>query len=190
MNTPRSFPNAFQRRTQDRLNTQEKPTEYPNAFQRRTQERLDIRERPTEYPGAFQQKRRDDRQYGRSNPAFGQQSYGQWKRHEDPVKPKEVHIESTIDFPSLGGLVATKTVSQQATVSLAEKLKVAIQQEQEQATQRSYRKDTEKYDEIKIPVSLGSLMRRREQEKKEAEETRLDAVAQYEDEEQLSDNDE
>lgn len=152
---------------------------FHSAFQSRVMPRLDNKEAPTAYPAAFQQQKRD------STPRYGQQNgYQSWKRKEDvPVKPKEVNLSSTEDFPTLSGstnVVVKPNPLSQSTTSLAERLKVVIQQEEEAATQRRYQKDTDRKEDTYISLNLSNHWQRKQLEKKEAYEAKQREIEEEE----------
>lgn len=150
------------------------PRSFPQAFGRRT-DRFQESETPTRYPGAFQQKKRDEPYAQRSS---GGGSYREWKQAKKEAEP--IRIESTEQFPTLGSNVIAKTETKPAGTSLAEKLKLAIQQEQEEATQRRYKKEIDRDDgHIVIPLSMSSFARSKAEQKRQEDERRARSIADY-----------
>lgn len=170
----RTYQPAFQRRIRD--SDQETPARFPGAFQSQKQtQNNDMRTSRAEFPGAFQQKKRD---YEPRSGA-GASGYRSWKQSEQVAKAKPVDFNSTEDFPTLGASTVVKATQQQG-VSLAEKLKTVIQQEQEEATHRRYQKDADRKDDAMFVIPMSSHWQRRQLEKKIALEAKQREIEEEE----------
>lgn len=118
-----------------------------------------------------QQQERKDRRY-----TSGPQDYQKWKKQDEKQKPLTAD-----DFPPLGSNAANPVIRPTAEPkgpSLAERLRVTIAKEEEEATQRRFRKDDppeDKYETI-TTLNLGRLYQSRANKKREEEATQRRAA--------------
>lgn len=149
--------------------------EFPSAFQAKPR-RQDTFQSPetansdnqTAFPSAFGARDRRDRAYDSSSRTTGE--YSAWKKQEEKKKPLTAD-----DFPPLGGAnPICMPKSESKGPSLAERLKVTIAKEEEEATMRRFRKEDEPVDRYEPVASLqlGKVLHGRHQKKKEQEEQR------------------
>lgn len=148
-------------------------TSFPSIFQgrqhgARAQDRTDSNDgtSQTAFPSAFGGRERRDRKYEGSP-----HEYAKWKTTEQRAKPLTAD-----DFPPLGSAQPRTNPVIAAGPSLAERLKVTIAKEEEEASIRRFRKDNdeEKQTSWSSPttLTLGRLYQSRQQKKLEEEAQR------------------
>lgn len=148
---------------------------FPHSSHTRVRNTENTADTRTNFPSAFQQGRREDSR-NRTSMTQGP-SYRSWKTNGtmEPEKPKPIQIDSTEDFPTLGGVreaPMTRSSMNKNGESLAQKLKESIELERDQATQRRYKKDNDRWDVISLPFASAASWSAKQQEKRNIVEDR------------------